>query len=184
MPVHQERLLLKNAPWKEIEARIASTLGAVPKEGTVQQKTDSLVSTVREAVYALTPQGAAVAVRQKMVDNRPHAAAAHLYALEESRTRGTPEPGEGQMNWKNGRRQLQSSTTIPSGNKRRGTGTSSWRTMITSGRQRKYLKSGDASAFGKIPQLTRADGMYDQTTKNRRRSCLPSSSLSTGQYRR
>jgi hypothetical protein len=35
VPRHQERLLLKNAPWKEIRARIANTLGTTPAEGTV-----------------------------------------------------------------------------------------------------------------------------------------------------
>ncbi|KAJ5292114.1 hypothetical protein N7478_001365 [Penicillium angulare] len=34
-PKYQERLLLKNAPWKEIDARIASTLAATPPEGIV-----------------------------------------------------------------------------------------------------------------------------------------------------
>ncbi|KAJ5253215.1 hypothetical protein N7489_003625 [Penicillium chrysogenum] len=55
-PKHQERLLLKNAPWKEINARIASALTATPSGGTVQQKTDRLMTAVSEAVHALTPK--------------------------------------------------------------------------------------------------------------------------------
>jgi hypothetical protein len=55
-PVYQERLLLKNAPWKEIRARIATTLGDTPLEGTVQQRTDRLMSAVLDAVYSLTPK--------------------------------------------------------------------------------------------------------------------------------
>jgi hypothetical protein len=55
-PKHPERLLLKNAPWKEINARIANTLAATQLEGTVQQKTDHLMSAVWEAVHALTPK--------------------------------------------------------------------------------------------------------------------------------
>ncbi|KAI3037946.1 hypothetical protein CBS147353_11917 [Aspergillus niger] len=43
LPKHQGRLLLKNAPWKEINARIANILAATPAEGTVQQKTDRLI---------------------------------------------------------------------------------------------------------------------------------------------
>ncbi|KAJ5909060.1 hypothetical protein N7495_001742 [Penicillium taxi] len=35
-PKHQERPLLKNAPWKEINTRIASALTATPSGGTVQ----------------------------------------------------------------------------------------------------------------------------------------------------
>ena len=56
MPKRQERLLLKNAPWKEINARIAKTLNVKPSEGTVQTKTDTLMSVVLEAVHALTPK--------------------------------------------------------------------------------------------------------------------------------
>jgi hypothetical protein len=58
-PKYQERLLFKNAPWKEINARIASTLAATPSEGTAQQKTDRLMSVVGEAVHALTPKAKA-----------------------------------------------------------------------------------------------------------------------------
>jgi hypothetical protein len=53
---HQGRLLLKNTLWKEINARIANTLSATPSEGTVQQKTDWLMSVVSEAVHSLTPK--------------------------------------------------------------------------------------------------------------------------------
>jgi hypothetical protein len=53
-PKHQERPLLKNAPSKEINARIASSLAATPSGGTVQQKTDRLMSAMWEAVHTLT----------------------------------------------------------------------------------------------------------------------------------
>lgn len=52
----EKRLLLKNAPWKEINDRIAAALETTPTEGTVQQKTDRLMSAVLEAVRALTPK--------------------------------------------------------------------------------------------------------------------------------
>ncbi|KAI2955870.1 hypothetical protein CBS147352_10986 [Aspergillus niger] len=54
---HQGPLLLKNAPWKEINARIANTLAATLAEGTVQQKTDRLLSAVSEAVHAYLKSG-------------------------------------------------------------------------------------------------------------------------------
>ncbi len=56
VPRHQERPLLKNAPWKAIRTRIANTPGATPLDGTVQQRTDRLMSAVSEAVHALTPK--------------------------------------------------------------------------------------------------------------------------------
>ena len=52
----QERLLLKNAPWKAIRDRISRTLGATPPTGTTQQRTDRLMAAVLEAVHALTPR--------------------------------------------------------------------------------------------------------------------------------
>jgi exonuclease III len=55
IPRPQERLLLKNAPWKEINARIASSIGS-PLAGTVQQKTDRLMAAVSGAVHTLTPK--------------------------------------------------------------------------------------------------------------------------------
>ena len=53
---HQERLLLKNAPWKEINDRIISALTATLSGCSVQQKADWLMIAVSEAVYALTPK--------------------------------------------------------------------------------------------------------------------------------
>ena len=55
-PKHQEQLLLKNAPWKKINARIASALEVTPSDGTIQQKMDRLMSTVLEAIHTLTPK--------------------------------------------------------------------------------------------------------------------------------
>ncbi|KAK1837585.1 hypothetical protein CCHR01_19793, partial [Colletotrichum chrysophilum] len=49
------RLLLNNAPWKQINERIESSLRQVPPGGTVQERTDRLMSAVCEAVKALTP---------------------------------------------------------------------------------------------------------------------------------
>ncbi|KAJ5201027.1 hypothetical protein N7449_005830 [Penicillium cf. viridicatum] len=49
-PKQQERLLLKKAPWKEMNTRIAGTLAATPSEGTVQLKTDRLMSAVWDAL--------------------------------------------------------------------------------------------------------------------------------------
>ncbi|KAH8193490.1 hypothetical protein TruAng_012345 [Truncatella angustata] len=55
----RERLLLRNAPWKEINKRIAHTLEALPAGETVQQKADYLMSAVAKAVHALTPKAKA-----------------------------------------------------------------------------------------------------------------------------
>ena len=55
-PVAEERLLFKNAPWKDIRARIEATLHATPVGGGVQQQTDRLMTAVLDAIHALTPK--------------------------------------------------------------------------------------------------------------------------------
>jgi hypothetical protein len=85
---HPERPLLKNAPWKEINAKIARTLDATPSEGTVQQKTDQLISAVLEAVYTLTPKGQTITIRKAMVDNRLDTAPSDIHILKKPRPLG------------------------------------------------------------------------------------------------
>ena len=52
--VVEERLLFKNAPWKEIRAKITANLQDTPQGGNVQQQTDRLITAVLKAVNALT----------------------------------------------------------------------------------------------------------------------------------
>jgi hypothetical protein len=54
--VVEGRLLFKNAPWKDIRARIDSSLRSAPFGGSVQQQTDRLMTAVLEAVHVLTPK--------------------------------------------------------------------------------------------------------------------------------
>ena len=84
-PNHQERLLLKNAPWKEINARIARALDSTPAEGTLQQRTDRLMSVVLEAVLYLNSKGQAIAIRKAMVDIGLDTAPSYIHILEKSR---------------------------------------------------------------------------------------------------
>ncbi|KAM5527755.1 zinc knuckle [Fusarium oxysporum f. sp. phaseoli] len=56
VPQAQNRLLLKNVTWKEINFRVAAELESTPEEGTIQQKTDRVMAVVLEAVRALTPK--------------------------------------------------------------------------------------------------------------------------------
>lgn len=52
----QEQLLLKNMPWKGINARITTSLDSTPSDSTVQQRTNQLMSVVLEAVCTLMPK--------------------------------------------------------------------------------------------------------------------------------
>jgi Endonuclease-reverse transcriptase len=52
----EQRLLFKNAPWKAIQERIAKALQNTPIGLGTQEQTDQLMTTVLEAVQALTPK--------------------------------------------------------------------------------------------------------------------------------
>jgi hypothetical protein len=49
----QERLLLKNAPWKATRDRISKTLDVSLPAGKTQQRTDRLMGAVLEAMHAV-----------------------------------------------------------------------------------------------------------------------------------
>ena len=51
-----QRLLLKNAPWKAIQERIARALQSTSVHEGTQTQTDQLMTIVLEAVHALTPK--------------------------------------------------------------------------------------------------------------------------------
>ncbi|KGO53502.1 hypothetical protein PEX2_061100 [Penicillium expansum] len=133
-PKHQERLLLKNAPWNEINARIASTLTATLSGGTVQQKTDRLMTAVSEAVHALTPKAKPL----------PHAKRWWTADLTQLRYIYTY--------WRNhARSERRAGRKVPHLEKTAQNNDNIWKAA-------KYLKSGEDAAFGKLPQLVRADG--------------------------
>jgi exonuclease III len=123
VPKQQERLLLKNAPWKEINARITKALDAPPSEGTVQQKTDILMSAVSEAVHTLTPKArpSPYAKRWWTTDLTQ---LRRIYTHWRNRARSERRAGRIVTDLEERRRRPRSNTTRPSDNKRRNTGTS------------------------------------------------------------
>ncbi|KID59535.1 Endonuclease/exonuclease/phosphatase, partial [Metarhizium hybridum] len=154
--IPQVRLLFKNAPWKKINVRVAVGLEGSPAECTVQQQTDRLMSVVLEAVHALTLKA------------KPFAYAKRWWTTDLTQLRRiyTYWRNRARTERRVGQPVIELEETAKAAAKRyhsaiRQQKRSHWDAFLKDEdniwEAAKYLNPGVDPAFGKVPQLVRAD---------------------------
>ncbi|RBQ84877.1 hypothetical protein VDGD_04845 [Verticillium dahliae] len=156
-PRMEPRLLFKNAPWKEINARIAGRLQTVPTEGSVQEQADGLMDTVLEAVHELTPK-AKPSHYAKRWWTTELTQLRRIYTYWRNRARSARRGGQAQPELE--RLAKEASKQYHDDIRRRKK--AHWDDFLADNTNiwnaAKYLDTEGGGSLDKVPQLARADG--------------------------